>query len=113
MLSEVWESRNVLDDQNVTQTIPNTCSICQKINYIEIRKQKKTLYFILEMSTAFSDAYINTEGRPERFLSCTYPVSRKRFTRRCTVDLFGTGESENVSLNSFYQDGCLLGCSAV
>jgi hypothetical protein len=31
------------------------------------------------------------------------PVSRKRFTRRDTVDLFGTGESGNVSLNSFWQ----------
>jgi hypothetical protein len=28
------------------------------------------------------------------------PVSRKRFTRRDIVDLFGTGESENVSPNS-------------
>jgi hypothetical protein len=28
---------------------------------------------------------------------------RKRFTRRDTVDLFGTGESGNVSLNSFWQ----------
>jgi hypothetical protein len=32
----------------------------------------------------------------ERFLSCTLPVSRKRFTRRDIVDLFGTGESGNV-----------------
>jgi hypothetical protein len=46
---------------------------------------------------------LNTEGRPERFLSCTLPVSRKRFTRRDTVDLFGTGESGNASLNSFWQ----------
>jgi hypothetical protein len=30
-------------------------------------------------------------------------VSRKRFTRRDTVDLFGTGQSGNVCLNSFCQ----------
>jgi hypothetical protein len=41
----------------------------------------------------------NTEGRPEWFLSCTLPVSRKRFSRWDTVDLFGTGESGNVSQN--------------
>jgi hypothetical protein len=41
---------------------------------------------------------LNTEGRPERFLSCTLPVSRKRFTRRDIVYLFGIGESRNVSL---------------
>jgi hypothetical protein len=40
---------------------------------------------------------LNTDGRPERFLSCTLPVSRKRFTRRDTVNLFDTGESGNVS----------------
>jgi hypothetical protein len=31
---------------------------------------------------------LNTEGWPERFLSCTLPVSRKRFTRRYTIDFF-------------------------
>jgi hypothetical protein len=30
-------------------------------------------------------------------------VSRKRFTRRDTVDFFGTAESGNVSINSFWQ----------
>jgi hypothetical protein len=34
------------------------------------------------------------KGRPERLLSCALPVSRKRFTRRDTVDLFGTGNRE-------------------
>jgi hypothetical protein len=56
---------------------------------------------VWRISTKLSS--LNTEGRPERFLSCTLPVSRKRFTRRDTVDLFGTGESGNVSLNSFWQ----------
>jgi hypothetical protein len=39
----------------------------------------------------------------EQFLSCTIPVSQKQFTRRDTVNLFGTGESGNVSLNVFWQ----------
>jgi hypothetical protein len=47
-------------DRKVTQPIPDTCSICQKINYIEIRKQKRMLYLVLEMPTAFSDAYIHS-----------------------------------------------------
>jgi hypothetical protein len=60
------------------------------------------LYQVLEMSTAFSDACIYLFlmfDATERFLSCTLPVSWKQFTKRDTVDLFGTGESENVSLN--------------
>jgi hypothetical protein len=32
---------NVQDGLKVTQPIPDTCSICQKINYVEIRKQKQ------------------------------------------------------------------------
>jgi hypothetical protein len=32
---------HVQTDRNVTQPIPDTRSICQKINYIKIRKQKK------------------------------------------------------------------------
>jgi hypothetical protein len=47
-------------DLKVTQPISDTCSICQKINYIEIRKQKTVLYEVLEMSTAFSDACIHS-----------------------------------------------------
>jgi hypothetical protein len=31
-------------DRKVTQPIPDTCSIFQKINDIEIRKQKTVLY---------------------------------------------------------------------
>jgi hypothetical protein len=41
---------------------------------------------------------LNTEGKPERFLSCTLLLSRKWFTRRDSVDLFGTGEWGNVYL---------------
>jgi hypothetical protein len=44
----------------------------------------------------------NTEGWLEWFLSCMLPVSWKQFTRHI-VSLFGTGESGNVSLNSFWQ----------
>jgi hypothetical protein len=36
--------RQILSDRKVMQPIPNTCSICQKINYTEIRKQKTMLY---------------------------------------------------------------------
>jgi hypothetical protein len=39
---------------------------------------------------------LNTKGRPEWFVSCMLPVSRKRFTRCDTVDLFDRGESGNV-----------------
>jgi hypothetical protein len=46
----------VQGDREVTQPIPDTCYIFQKINYIEIRKQKR----ILEVSTAFSSAYIHS-----------------------------------------------------
>jgi hypothetical protein len=64
---------------------------------------------MLEMSTAFSDARIHSFPRVrcdpvKSFGFCfTLPVSRKRFTRRDIVYLFGTGESANVSLNSFWQ----------
>jgi hypothetical protein len=34
----------VQGDWKVMQPFPNTCSICQKINYNEIRKQKTMLY---------------------------------------------------------------------
>jgi hypothetical protein len=52
------------------------------------------------MPTAFSDASMNTADRLELFLTCTLPASQKRFNTRDTVDMFRTGESENVSLNS-------------
>jgi hypothetical protein len=32
-------------DQKAMQLIPDTCSIRQKINYIKIRKQKKTMLY--------------------------------------------------------------------
>jgi hypothetical protein len=35
---------NIYGDRKVTQPIPDACYICQKINYIEIRKQKTMLY---------------------------------------------------------------------
>jgi hypothetical protein len=58
---------------------------------------------MLEMSTAFRDACVNTEGRPEQFLCCTLPVSWKRFTTQDTVGLCGTGQQVNVPLNSLLQ----------
>lgn len=39
------------------QPIPDTCSIYQKINYIEIRKWKNNFILSVEMSIAFSDAF--------------------------------------------------------
>jgi hypothetical protein len=40
----LWEIRRcwrVQGNQKVAQPIPDTCSICQKINYTEIKKQKQ------------------------------------------------------------------------
>jgi hypothetical protein len=72
-------------------------------NKLHLNQKKKTmLYYVLEMSTAFSDACIHSFPHvwcnPVKFLQW-----RKRFTRRDIVDLCGTGESGNVSLNSFWQ----------
>jgi hypothetical protein len=66
----ISSSRYIQGDRKVTQPFPDTCSICQKINYIDASRWR-------------------------------VPVSRKWFTRRDIVDLFGTGESRNVSLNSY------------
>jgi hypothetical protein len=93
-------AENVQSDRNVTQPIPDTCSICHKMTLNS--ENKSNVILSVEMSTLFSVACISsltTEGRPRRFLSCTLPVPRKRFTRRDIVDLFGTGESGNVPLN--------------
>jgi hypothetical protein len=71
--------RHLQDDRKVTQPIPDTCSICQKKkkNYTEIIKQKTILHQVLEMSTASTLSSLNTEGRPERFLSCTLPLAQE------------------------------------
>jgi hypothetical protein len=37
-------SEELQGDRKFTQPIPNTCFFCQKINYIEIIKQKTMLY---------------------------------------------------------------------
>jgi hypothetical protein len=37
------EQDKIQSNRKVTQLIPDTCSICQKINYIEIRKQKNNV----------------------------------------------------------------------
>jgi hypothetical protein len=82
--------------------------------YSVIKKSRNPVltHWVLEMSTAFC-IVTNTEGRPERFLTCTLPVSRKRFTRRDTVDLFGTGKSGNVPLNIFRQSKVRTRCKVV
>jgi hypothetical protein len=49
----------IQDGRKVMRPIPDSRSICQKINYIEIRKQKTMLCKVLEISAAFSDACIH------------------------------------------------------
>jgi hypothetical protein len=56
----------------------------------------------IEGATSF-EKQCNHQRTCEWFLSCMLPVSRKRFTRWDTVNLFGTGELGNVSLSSFWQ----------
>jgi hypothetical protein len=91
----------------VTQPIPEICSICQKINYTEVRKQqqqKKTMsYYVLGISTMSKLSSCNNEGWSEEFLSCMLPVSQKQFTIWDTVNLFGREDSGNVSINSFWK----------
>jgi hypothetical protein len=55
------------------------------------------------VDSVWRKSLLNTKDRAEYFLFCTLPVSCERFTRWDTVPLFGTGESGNKSLNSFYQ----------
>jgi hypothetical protein len=81
-------------DLKVMKQITDTYSIFQKINYNKIRKQKKTmLYFLLEMSTAFSDACFSSRlmqsgeeflchgnGSPDEILSiCSAQENREMF----------------------------------
>jgi hypothetical protein len=51
---------HVQGDWKVTQPIPDTCSFCQKLNCIKIRKQKAVFCWALEMSVAFNDACIHS-----------------------------------------------------
>jgi hypothetical protein len=44
----------IQDDRKFTQSILDTCFVYQKINYIEIRKQRTMFYQVLEMSSAFT-----------------------------------------------------------
>jgi hypothetical protein len=85
-------------DRKVTRPIPDTCSVCQEINYIEI-KNKKQCYIKfwkcpLRSATPAFTFFPHVSCNPVKS-SCS---DRKWFTRRDTVDLFGTGE-----LNSFWQ----------
>jgi hypothetical protein len=92
----------IQSDLKVTQPIPDTCSICQKINYIEVRKQTNVILSVWKCPprSAMNVFTLFLMFDATRWI---VPVSRKRFTRRDTVDLSGTGESGNVSLNSFWQ----------
>jgi hypothetical protein len=94
----------IQSERKVTQPIPDTCSICQKINYIFIRKQKQCNIKCCKCPPRSAmhafNLFLMSDGTRWRA-----PVSRKRFTarERPAVDLFGTGESRNVHLNSFWQ----------
>jgi hypothetical protein len=79
-------------DRKVTQSpIRDACFISQKINYTEFRK--KRCYIECWKCPPRSAMHAFTLFLMfERFLSCTLPVSRKRFTRRDIVDLSGTGQ---------------------
>jgi hypothetical protein len=88
----------------VTQPIPDTCSVCPKLIYTEMRKQKNLLYEVLEMSNAFSDECFTLHSFPHICATqLRVSVSWKWFARRDVVNLFGTGEPEKVSLDSFWQ----------
>jgi hypothetical protein len=75
----------VQGDRKVTQPIPDICSICKKINYTEIGKQKTMLYQVLEMSTAFSDACIHPSSHvwcnPVNSSCVTETVHQTRYCR--------------------------------
>jgi hypothetical protein len=73
----------------------------QTINYFEIWKQKKC-YIKCCKCPPRSEMHASTLFFMFDANSWVVPVSRKRFTRRDIIGMFGTGE--NVSLNSFCQD---------
>jgi hypothetical protein len=61
-------------DRKVAQPIPDTRSICQEVNYIENIEQNQC-YIKCCKCPPRSVSLLNKEGRPERFLSCTLPVT--------------------------------------
>jgi hypothetical protein len=94
--------RIIHSGRKVTKPIPDSYSICSKINYTEIRKQK--IGYV-------SVGYVHSVQRYMRllFASCLMRPGkefiqwREQFPWRDGVDLFGTGDLVNVSLNSFWQ----------
>jgi hypothetical protein len=68
-----------------------------KMNYIENRKREIMLYSVLWVPFAFT-FFLTFDATRWRAA-----VSRKWFSSRDIVDLFGTEESRNASLNSFWQ----------
>jgi hypothetical protein len=87
----------IQDDRKVTQSIPDTRSICQKVKYIEIRKNIKlsvgNVHRVQPWVHPPSSSCLKQHG--EEFVQ-----SQKRSNSRDTVDLFGTGEQGNAPLNS-------------
>jgi hypothetical protein len=94
---------DIQDDRKVTQPIPDTCSICQKSKLHLNRKTKAQCYIKCCKCPPRSAMHAFTLFLMFDATWWRVPVSRKRFTRRDIVGLFGTVESGNVSLNSFWQ----------
>jgi hypothetical protein len=82
---------------------PTNMFYLKQINYTEIKKNNVVQSV---ENVHLIQRCINALSMYSLFSSCLIQpgivsVSRKRFTRRDTVDLFGTGELGNVPLNSF------------
>jgi hypothetical protein len=84
-------------DRKVAQPIPDTCSVCQKINYIEIRKQRNNVILSVGnvhrvqrcMHSFFSSCLMqpgeeflyNRNGSPDEILSiCLVQENREMYS---------------------------------
>jgi hypothetical protein len=99
-------SKKIQGDRKVTQPIPDTCSLCQKINCIEIRKQKNNVIW------SVGNVHRIQRWMHPLFSSCWMQPGEEflQWRLKCTAQYFvsirlmsGTGESGNVSLKSFWQ----------
>jgi hypothetical protein len=82
-----------LDVDEVLQSLQSYTQFCKKIH-----SEEKVVSLTFTEGITKLDAYrpnyghVTPDVRSERSLSCALPASRKRFTRRDTVDLSGTEE---------------------
>jgi hypothetical protein len=89
------------DGKRFHRLVEKSCTICKK-RWQWNQKTKTVSHQLLEMPTALGDSCIHPLPR----VWCnpvSSPVSRRRFTIRHIVDLFDTGGSGKVPLNSFCQ----------